>query len=98
MSKYQTLLADLETHGTGQMKCVGNSMLPKIKSGTTVTFIKQNTYAVDDIVFCKVNGRYIDAHLITKAKPYAGKTIYMIANNRGRENGWTFQVFGKAVL
>lgn len=99
MTKYQQLKADLETTGTGQMKCFGNSMLPKIESGALLTFVKRDEYEVGDVVFCKVKGRYIDAHKITKKGLYPdGKYIYMIANNRGHENGWTFQVFGKVVF
>ncbi len=93
MNKYERLISDLETKGFGTMKCFGNSMSPILTSGSTLTFKKQETYEVGDIVFCKVKGRYIDAHKITKKD----KDRYMIANNHGWENGWTKIIYGKAV-
>lgn len=76
------------------MKCFGSSMTPILKSGSLLTFVRQNEYSIGDIVFCKVKGRYIDAHKITKIDS-DGK--YMIANNHGWENGWTKIIYGKAV-
>lgn len=94
MTKYEVLIEKLEKDGTGKMKCFGNSMKPILKSGSLLTFIKQEKYEVGDIVFCKVKGRYIDAHKITKIDQ-DGR--YMIANNHGHENGWTKMVYGKAI-
>lgn len=54
-------------------------------------------YEVGDIVFCKVRGRYIDAHKITKKEKHGNSFRYMIANNHGHENGWTRQIYGKVV-
>ena len=95
MNKYENLRKELETRGTGKMKCFGQSMLPKIKSGGLITFQKQDEYEVGDIVFSKVKGRYIDAHQITK-KDARGR--YLISNNHGWDNGWTTVIFGKAVM
>lgn len=95
MNKYHNLKAALETQGTGKMKCFGNSMLPKLKSGGLITFRKQDDYEVGDIVFSKVKGRFIDAHQIT-AKDAKGR--YLISNNHGFDNGWTTTIFGKAVF
>ena len=92
--KYVRLMVDLNEKGTGKMKCFGNSMTPILKSGSLITFEVREQYEIGDIVFCKVKGNYIDAHKITK-KDAEGR--YMIANNHGHENGWTKQVFGKAV-
>jgi len=50
-NKYTILLEQLESCGTGKMKCFGNSMLPIIKSGSCLTFVKQNIYDIGDIVF-----------------------------------------------
>lgn len=50
-------------------------------------------YEVGDIVFCKVRGRYIDAHLITK-KNHRG---YMISNNHGHDNGYASIIYGKVI-
>lgn len=94
MNKYNRLKQELEESGRGSMKAFGNSMLPIIKSGSTLTFEKREFYEIGDIVFCKVKGRFIDAHKITKEDPNKG---YMIANNHGFENGWTKTIFGKAV-
>jgi phage repressor protein C with HTH and peptisase S24 domain len=95
MNKYQRLKDELEKNGTGKMKCFGSSMLPVLKSGSLLTFQKAEEYKVDDIVFCKVKGRYIDAHWITKVSKEKG---YLIANNKGWENGWTKQIYGKVIL
>lgn len=93
MNKYEHLKESLTKTGTGTMKCFGNSMLPKLTNPSTCTYIKQDKYEVGDIVFCKVKGRYIDAHLITKIDG----DRYMIANNKGWENGWTKIIYGKVV-
>jgi len=94
MNKYARLQQELSTVGEGKMKGFGNSMMPIIKSGSLLTFKKADDYDIGDIVFCKVKGRYIDAHKITK-KDAQGRC--MIANNKGFENGWTTQIFGKVV-
>lgn len=94
MNKYIRLKEELETIGTGSMKCFGNSMLPILKSGSVLTFEKRDHYEINDIVFCKVRGRFIDAHKITKTDEIKG---FMIANNHGYENGWTKIIYGKAV-
>lgn len=95
MNKYENLRRSLEEKGTGRMKCFGNSMEPKLKSGGTITFQVMDEYNVGDIVFSKVKGRYIDAHQITK-KDARGR--YLISNNHGWDNGWTTVIYGKAVL
>lgn len=94
MGKYERLRKELDEHGIGKMKCFGNSMTPILKSGSTLTFVKSETYEVGDIVFCKVKGRVIDAHKITKIDQ---EGRYLIANNHGFENGWTKTIFGKAI-
>jgi len=95
MNKYERLKAELESVGEGRMKAFGQSMLPILKSGTLLTFQRQDSYDIGDIVFCKVKGRYIDAHKIVKKDPNKG---FLIANNHGFENGWTKRIFGKAIL
>ncbi len=94
MNKYQNLQNELKTNGSGKMKVFGQSMKPKIVSGSLLTFQKCEDYEVGDIVFCKVKGRMIDAHLITKKDQNKG---YLIANNHGYENGWTKRIFGKVI-
>lgn len=94
MNKYLKLKDELETLGSGKMKGFGNSMLPIIKSGSLLSFEKREHYALGDIVFCKVKGRFIDAHKIVKTDPNKG---FLIANNHGLENGWTKIIYGKVV-
>ena len=94
MNKYERFLAELAEKGTAKMKVFGQSMRPKIKSGSTLTYQVADTYEVGDVVCSKVKGRMIDAHLITQ-KDETGR--YMIANNHGHQNGWTRQVYAKVV-
>ena len=94
ISKYERVKKELEENGIGSMVCIGQSMFPIIKSGSDVTFIKQNNYEVGDIVFCVVNNYWVDAHIITKKDPQLG---FMIADNHGSEDGWTNTIFGKAI-
>lgn len=94
MNKYYKLMEELNTKGTGKMTAFGSSMIPIFKSGETLTFVKQDEYEIGDCVFCKVKGRFIDAHKIIKKNEQKG---YLIANNHGHENGLTKQVYGKAI-
>lgn len=93
MNKYERLKEALEINNTGIMKCYGNSMLPILTNPSVCVYIKQAVYEIGDIVFCKVKGRYIDAHLITKKD---GER-YLISNNHNYDNGWTKKIFGKVV-
>src|SRR4051812_22408249 len=95
MNKYERLKSELESTGKGKMKAFGSSMLPILKSGTHLTFEKASEYKIGDIVFCKVKGRYIDAHKIIKTDAHKG---FLIANNHGFENGWTRIIYGKVVI
>jgi SOS-response transcriptional repressor LexA len=94
MNKYERLKNELSTTGTGKMKAFGNSMLPILKSGSLLTFTRSGDYNIGDIVFCKVRGRYIDAHKIIKTDGGKG---FLIANNHGFENGWTKTIYGKVI-
>jgi len=76
------------------MKCFGNSMLPKLPNPSLCTYEVRDSYEIGDIVFCKVKGRYIDAHLITKKSPDGQ---YLISNNHGYDNGWTSMVYARVV-
>jgi len=95
MNKYERLRSDLESTGKGKMKAFGSSMLPILKSGSQLTFEKAPEYKIGDIVFCKVKGRYIDAHKIVKTDAHKG---FLIANNYGFENGWTRTIYGKVTV
>jgi hypothetical protein len=94
MDKYERVVKALAASQTCKMKVFGRSMLPIIESGSKLTFQATNDYQVGDVVFCKVKGRYIDAHKITKID---SQGRFMIANNRGRENGWASQIYGRVV-
>ena len=92
--KYLRAIEDLEKYGITKMKGCGNSMTPIIKNGDYLVFRRQNNYSVGDIVFCKVRGRIIDGHKITKIDANKG---YMISNNHGWDNGWTHIIYGKVI-
>jgi len=94
MNKYERLKSELQTVGKGKLKAFGHSMMPILKSGSLLSFEKRDDYAIGDIVFCKVKGRYIDAHKIVKQETAKG---WLIANNHGYENGWTKVIYGKMV-
>jgi SOS-response transcriptional repressor LexA len=93
MIKYRKLQDDLAAKGTGRMKVFGQSMLPIIKSGAILTYQAKPSYEVGDIVFCKVRGRFIDAHKVLKKDG----DRYQIGNNHGHINGWSRQLYGKVV-
>ena len=94
MNKYERTIERIEADGQAKMKVFGNSMTPIIKSGSLLTYVTADEYKIGNIVLCKVKGRWIDAHKITKKHPTKG---YMIANNHGWENGWTKRIFAKVI-
>lgn len=73
----------------------GNSMLPLIKSNQlhTLSPTKWEDCEKNDIVYCKVKGRYY-THLVYAKDPKKG---LLIGNNKKRMNGWTKEVFGKVI-
>jgi len=89
--KYEKAIEELSVQGHTKMKCFGNSMLPILSNPSICYYQKQDTYEVGDIVFCKVKGRYINAHKITKIN----KNKYLISNNHGWDNGWTNTIYGR---
>ena len=72
----------------------GNSMYPRIKSGSQIILIKQDSYNIDDVVLCKVGGNHY-VHIIKQLNDQKG---YLIGNNKGHTNGWTKQIFAKAFI
>ena len=94
MNKYIIAKEKLEKEGEAIFTAFGSSMLPILKSGSKLKFKKFDSYDVGDIVFCKVRGKFIDAHKIIKKDLNKG---YLIANNKGHENGWTHMIFGKVM-
>jgi len=85
----------LQDGKTVTIKPTGNSMKGKIESGQEVTVepIKVEDLQVGDVVLCKVKGRQY-LHLI---KTIDGER-FLIGNNRGKTNGWTRAIYGKAIL
>ena len=72
----------------------GGSMRPLVESGATVTLtpVTFEQLEVGDIVLCRVAGN-VYLHLV-KARD---AERVQIGNNRGRINGWTRAVYGKAI-
>lgn len=84
---------------TVQFRPRGNSMAGKIESGQLVTVapIALPDVAEGDIVLCRVrSNEYLHLVKTIKILPYHGR-IFLIGNNRGKNNGWTRQVFGKCI-
>jgi len=71
----------------------GNSMMPIIKHRQPVTAVRQESYEVGDVVFCKVRSRFYTHKIVAKNE----KKGYQIANNKGRVNGWTHSVYAKVI-
>lgn len=94
MNKYEYAKQTLQATKKAEFKAFGNSMLPILKSGAILSFEQTDDYEIGDIVFCRVKGRYIDAHKIIAKDPKKG---WLIANNHGRQNGWTHTIYGKVV-
>lgn len=97
MNKYEVAKKSLEDTGVASMKCYGNSMLPILSNPSICFYKRQDEYNIGDIVFCKVYGRYIDAHLVTKKQMIGDKMKYLISNNHGYDNGWTSQIYGRVI-
>lgn len=96
-NKYAKLKHDLETTGKGSMKCFGPSMTPLLPTASLCSYEVREEYFIGDIVFAKVKGRWIDSHLITGKSIEKKRIKYLISNNHGHDNGWTYNVYGKVV-
>ena len=94
MKRRERVLAALEKGERPKMRVFGNSMRPMILTKSVLTYAKTDDYQVGDVVICSVKGKPIDAHKITKIN---SDGRYMIANNRGRENGWTRRIYGRVI-
>lgn len=73
----------------------GNSMTPRINSGQKhkLAPCALTDISIGDIVYCKVKGSFY-THLVKALNEKRGA---LIANNHGRENGWTKNVYGKVI-
>lgn len=81
---------------TVQFRPHGNSMTPRIESGSLVTVapVQDGSVEKGDVVLCKVRGR-IFLHLVAAKRG----DQFQISNNHGHVNGWTSAacVYGKLV-
>lgn len=93
MNKYEMALKTLNEGKKHKMKVFGSSMKPLIESGSVLTFQKTDDYQIDDVVMTKVRGNWM-VHKITKI---GADGRYMISNNKGHDNGWTKQIFGRVI-
>lgn len=95
-------LEDIKRRGSDEAVRVtvhGNSMLPRIKSGSTV-IVKPASAAdvdIDDVVIAKVRGRVYCHFVRGKMGRGPDGSRVKIANASGRVNGWTSNVFGVVV-
>lgn len=94
MNKYEIAVEALNKGEKHTFKAFGPSMKPLIESGSNLTFLKTDDYQVGDVVLSKVKGNWIGAHKITKI---GADGRFMIANNKGHENGWTKNVYGRVI-
>jgi phage repressor protein C with HTH and peptisase S24 domain len=91
----RTAIEPLSKGETVQVKGVGNSMTPILKSGQVVTvkpLTKDDILKKNDIVLAKVKGRTY-MHLVKGLK----NDEVLIGNNHGHLNGWTTRdkVYGR---
>lgn len=99
---YGKIIENLEKGIDVEVKPIGNSMSPMIKSRQQITLkgLKHNpslTIEKDDAVFCKVKGKFY-FHKVYGKKKVNGKDYYLIGNNKGYMNGWTEKVFAKIII
>ena len=85
MARENFILKELQSKGEVWFKPHGNSMTPRLKSGSLVRVksIPVGLYEIGDIVYCKIKGVYM-LHLLTAID----KGKYRISNNHGFVNGW----------
>jgi hypothetical protein len=76
----------------------GGSMRPRVASGATVTLepVAITDLEVGDIVLCRVSGN-VFPHLVKAIEGGPEDRRVLIGNNRGKINGWTKAVYGRAV-
>ena len=93
-NKYERALAQLDAGKDAKMRVFGNSMTPLIRTKSVVVYRRTGDYEVGDVVLVKIKGDYL-THKITKIDE---KGRFMIANNKGRENGWVSTIYGRVVV
>jgi phage repressor protein C with HTH and peptisase S24 domain len=93
VADYNRAIKELDEAGETSLKVSGNSMSPLIKTKSLLVLKKTNDYRVGDAVLCKVKGN-IYVHKITRID---AEGRYLISNNKGHDNGWTKNVYGRVV-
>lgn len=89
----------LQNGETVRFRPRGNSMSPRIKDGQLVTVEPVPSFfglSIGDVVLCRVAGhQYL--HLIVQRDPVNRRVL--IANNRGKQNGWTGwdKIYGRVI-
>ena len=89
---YFRALAKLQQTGRTTMIYKGESMHPVIFKGSKITYEIASRYEVGDIVLCRVQGRFINAHQIRGKM----RNEYLIGDNL-KNDGWTGKIYAKAV-
>ena len=93
MADYKRAIKELDEKGETSLKVSGNSMSPLIKTKSALVLKKTNDYQTGDAVLCKVKGN-IYVHKITRID---AEGRYLISNNKGHDNGWTKNVYGRVI-
>ncbi len=90
-------IAELADGKIAVIKPHGGSMRPKVESGATVTVepVEIGDVEVGDIVLCRVKGN-VFLHLAKALRGPADNRSVQIGNNRGKINGWTRTIYGRA--
>lgn len=98
MARKNYVLDTLLEKGSVVFSPHGNSMTPRIQSGSEVEVQRVDVKAlrVGDVVYAKVKGTYY-LHLFSAVE--LEKDRYQISNNKGHVNGWVSgaNVFGVCV-
>jgi len=99
MNQKQRVIAELALGHKAKYKGHGNSMYPRIPSGSLVTLepVTVQDVSVGDVVFCKVRGT-VFLHLVSAIRGTDSKRQVQISNYSGHVNGWTSTVYGRAIL
>jgi len=98
MNQKQRAIADLRAGNNTKFKGHGNSMSPRIPSGSMVTLepVALADIEVEDAVLCKVKGS-IFVHKVSALKGGPENREVQISNLRGHVNGWTTTVYGRVI-
>jgi hypothetical protein len=99
MDQTQRAIADLREGNNTKYKGHGNSMHPRIPSGSLITLEPITDLTVlekGDAVFCKVR-KNIYVHVVSALKGGMDNREVQISNLKGKVNGWTTTVYGRVI-